>query len=564
MYAAFSDQVWKPKTSVRVRFALAQGFFITIIIGLLAGTLYFTVKPRLESTIDSSYKILVNNLAASVYPYFQAGSEDKVTDALKKVEGQQGIQYILFTDQNNIVYYDSVPGSSGLKGKSYIDSLTPQLESTRDTVVGKVDREGVTYYNYAFPFVQGNKIVYTIRLGVDQNTIDGEFNRLSLLFIYLGAFGIILGIFAAYFLTSRLTRPIIALTESALAIRAGNLNAYPSITTNDELEQLSREFQGMVEKLKQFYFQEYHQKKEALDSKKRLEEINGRLQQLDRQKTDFLNTASHQLRTPLSVIHWSLSMIVDEAEHLNLTKDQLELLQESLKSTKRMVDMVNDLLDISRIEQGRKELNWTMANYGKVCEDLVAALQPLAHNKNLTLSYEALTPIPDSYLDPKSYYEVVNNFVDNAVKYTPEGSVKVSAGLVGNIIEIRVKDTGIGMDDEEKAKLFTRFARGKEASKLFANGSGLGMYVAQSILRQHGGNITVESEKGKGTTFILSMPVYSEIPQQPSGQTSEEDRYAQVGATTSATETPPDQAPATSPDASRTAPKPKLSKSAKS
>src|SRR5690606_5514834 len=129
-----------------------------------------------------------------------------------------------------------------------------------------------------------------------------------------------------------------------------------------ELEQLSREFQGMVEKLKQFYFQEYHQKKAALDGKRRLEEINARLHALDQQKTDFLNTASHQLRTPLSIVHWSLSLIVEEAAHMNLAPKQKELLEESLASTKRMVDMVNDLLDISRIEQGRKDLDWQLGN----------------------------------------------------------------------------------------------------------------------------------------------------------------------------------------------------------
>ncbi|CAN5117718.1 hypothetical protein BH11PAT4_BH11PAT4_0050 [soil metagenome] len=534
MFTAFSDQVWKPKTSVKIRFALAQGLFITLIIGLLAGTLYLTVKPRLVNTIDNSYKILVNNLAASVFQTFQTGDNKAVTDAIRKVEGQQGVRYVLLIDKNNVVYYDSIASAQSLKGKTYTDDLTTQIVSKKDTVVGKIERDGEIFYNYAYPLVASNEIVYTIRLGVDEQVIDGEFNRLSRLFVYLGFFGIVMGILAAYFLASKLTKPIIALTESALAIRAGNLNAYAAIATNDEVEQLSREFQGMVEKLKQFYFQEYHQKKEALDGKKRMEEINVRLQELDKQKTDFLNTASHQLRTPLSVIHWSLSMIVDEAPHMNIPPAQLELLEESLKSTKRMVDMVNDLLDISRIEQGRKDLNWELSNFGTVCKDLVAALQPLATNKNLQLIYEEPMPVPDSYLDPKGFYEVVNNFVDNAIKYTPTGSVKVRVQEAGGAIQITIQDTGIGMDAEERENLFTRFARGKEASKLFANGSGLGMYVAQSILRQHGGDIEVQSEKGKGTSFILSLPIFHEVPNPPpTGEASENDQHAQVGATTS-------------------------------
>jgi len=323
---------------------------------------------------------------------------------------------------------------------------------------------------------------------------------------------VVLGFIAAYLLAARLTQPIIKLTESALAIRAGNLNAYPDISTNDELEQLSREFQRMVEKLKLFYYQEYTQKQEAVTAKGRLIEINSRLQELDKQKTDFLNAASHQLRTPLSIIHWSLSIIVEEAPHMNLPKEQMELLTESLKSTKRMVDLVNDLLDVSRIEQGRSDLTWGKANFATICESLVTALQPLAKNKNLTLTYKKIGEVADSFIDEKRFYQVVNNFVDNAIKYTVSGGVEVSCEQKGEEIEIRITDTGIGMTEDERKSLFTRFSRGQEAQKMFPNGSGLGMFVAKTILHQHGGEIGVESTHGKGTTFILTVPMRLEDP----------------------------------------------------
>ena len=514
MYAGLNDQVWHPKRSVRVRFALAQGFFVALIIGLLAASLYFPVKQRLRTITDSSYQILVNNLAAGVYDAYQGHDRATVVDTVRRVVGQQVVDYILVIDQKNVVYYDSVTGSTSLEGHNYQDALTSQI-TTGNVVVGQLSRDGVAYYNYVAPVIRNNSVVYSIRLGVQQETIDGEFNRLARLFLYLAIVGIIIGGLTAYFLTSRLTKPIIQLTESALAIRAGNLNAYASISTNDELEQLSREFQSMVEKLKQFYFQEYNQKKEAVNAKKRLEEINFRLKALDRQKSDFLNAASHQLRTPLSIIHWSLAMIVDEAGHLNLPATQRELLEESLKSTKRMVDLVNDLLDISRIEQGRKDLNWAKGNFASVCKQLVEALQVLANNKKLKLTYEQKGEIPDSFLDEKAFYQVINNFVDNAVKYTASGWVKVVCEKVGSAVQIRIQDSGIGMNDEEKHNLFVRFSRGSEASKMFANGSGLGMYVARVILLQHGGEISVESEKEKGTTFVLTVPLFDKIPNPP-------------------------------------------------
>ncbi|MBU6388946.1 HAMP domain-containing protein [Patescibacteria group bacterium] len=510
------EQVWKPKNSVKIRFALSQGAFIAVIIALLAVILYFPVRQRLVTITDNSYRILADNLSSSIYNSYVSQNRQDVVNAVRRVEGQQGVKYVIVTDKNNVVYYDTLTGPQSLQGKVFTDSLTSQV-SRGDLAVGKVQRNGVTYYNYVSPFISQNQVLYTVRLGIDQEIIDGEFNRLADLFIYLGAFGIFLGVIASYLLAARLTKPIIMLTESALAIRAGNLNAYPSISTNDELEQLSREFQNMVEKLKQYYFQEFNQKKQALDAKKRLEEINNRLNELDRQKSDFLNAASHQLRTPLSIIHWSLSLIVEEAPHMNLPAQQLELLEESLKSTKRMVDLVNDLLDISRIEQGRKEMTWAKGNFGSVCSQLVKSLEVLAAKKNLRLTYQQIGEIPDSYLDEKNFYQVVNNFVDNAIKYTAEGEVKVSCEKTGDSVVVKVADTGIGMTQEEKDRLFvTRFNRGDEASKMFANGTGLGMYVAHEILTQHGGSVKVESEKGKGTTFILTVPFYADDPSDKS------------------------------------------------
>ena len=529
MNSAFSQHTWKPRTSVKVRYAFAQGIFICVIIGILAGTLYFPVRQRFVSITNQSYKILAENLAASIYTDYQSDNRQGVINALRKIETQQGVKYVLVINQDNVVYYDTISGEGSLEGRNFTSDQLTKDSANGNTAIGKIVRDGVTYYNYVAPF-SSTENSYVVRLGIDQEIIDGQFNKLARLFLYMSAFGVIIGIIAAYVLAAKLTKPIIKLTESALAIRAGNLSAYPDINTNDELEQLSREFQNMVEKLKQFYFQEFTQKKEAIEAKGQLEEANRQLKQLDHQKSDFMNAASHQLRTPLSIIHWSLSLIVEDVEKkkIIMPKDQSELLSESLNSTKRMVDLVNELLDISRIEQGRKELNWAKGNYGKVCESLVTALQVLAKKKNLELSYEVRGNIPDSYIDEKNLYQVINNFVDNAIKYTASGFVHVSCEREANEVLIRISDSGIGMSDDEKRNLFTRFSRGSEASKMFANGSGLGMYVAQSILKEHGGRIFLQSERGRGTIFELRMPIYDEVPNKVSPEKQKENSDAEL------------------------------------
>lgn len=520
MYSSFGQSTWHPRTSVKLRFALAQGGFIAAIILLLAMTLYFPVRDRFVTVTNGSYETLAYTLAPSVYDSYRASDRTSLTNVIHRVDIQKGVSYILVVDDQDRVQFDTLSGQASLEGKALPTEMVADADrlAKGDVVVHKVSRDGSRYYHYVAPFIVSNKVLYTVRIAVQEDQIDGEFNRLAYLFINLGAVGILVGVISAYFLAARLTRPITQLTESALAIRAGNLNAYPSVSTNDELEQLSREFQRMVEKLKTFYFQEYTQKKEALQAKRRLEEINGRLQELDRQKTDFMNAASHQLRTPLSVIHWSLSLIVDESQSLDIKPEHKELLVESLKSTKRMVDLVNDLLDISRIEQGRKELQWAKANFGKVAEDVVKALQPLAKNKGLELTFERKGEMEDSFLDEKAFYQVVNNFVDNAIKYTAQGGVHVVAAQDGDQAKIRISDTGIGMTEEERKDLFTRFSRGTEAQKMFPNGSGLGMFVARTFIQMHRGSVDVESERGKGTTFVVGVPIFREGPPQEERQ----------------------------------------------
>ncbi len=508
---------WHPRRSVRLRFTIVQAVFIALIIVLLAGTLYIPVRQRFVSVTSGSYETLAYTLAPSLYEAVKSGDKSAVASVVHRVDIQRGVRYVLVLDDTEKVFYDTISGSGSFEGKELPAGSKPDYNKLNrgDVQVVPSVRDGVTYYDYTVPFIVSNRPLYTVRVGIDSTLVDGEFNRLAYLFINLGAAAVLIGAIFTYLIAAKLTKPITELTESALAIRAGNLNAYPTINTNDELEQLSREFRGMVDRLKEFYFREYSQKKEAVQAKQQLQDANDRLQGLDRQKTDFMNAASHQLRTPLSVIHWSLSMIVEDAANIDMKQDYKELLSESLKSTKRMVDLVNDLLDLSRIEQGRKELSWALGNFGKVCDELSKALQPLAMNKGLELTYQQLTPIPDSFLDEKNFFQVVNNFVDNAIKYTAQGFVHLTCELQGTTILIKISDSGIGMTETERKDLFTRFSRGDEAQKMFPNGSGLGMYVARTILHQHGGKVDVESEKGKGTTFILTVPVFNQVPNPP-------------------------------------------------
>jgi two-component sensor histidine kinase len=178
--------------------------------------------------------------------------------------------------------------------------------------------------------------------------------------------------------------------------------------------------------------------------------------------------------------------------------------------------MVNDLSALSRAQRDDQDMEVDTFAVGDVLHELEETYRPQAEKKGLKFLVELAPSTPQLNTSRLYFKEIMQNFVTIAIKYTKEGYVRVSTHLVGaDHLEIRITDSGIGMNEEERARLFTRFSRGEEASKMFANGSGLGMFVAHEILRQHGGEITVESEKGKGTTFILAMQLYSAPPQAP-------------------------------------------------
>ena len=173
-----------------------------------------------------------------------------------------------------------------------------------------------------------------------------------------------------------------------------------------------------------------------------------------------------------------------------------------------MVELVNDLLDVSRIEEGRFGVRPSQQPIYPMLTRVLDALQKEAQIKNIALTAKFQEGLPELSIDANKLEFVFSNVVDNAIKYTPTGgSVVVSAERKGNEVVVSVTDTGIGISEPDADRVFTKFFRSREAISYFTDGSGLGLYVAKNIVDQHGGKIRFESSKGKGTTFSVSLPL---------------------------------------------------------
>ncbi|HVD32054.1 MAG TPA: PAS domain S-box protein, partial [Gemmatimonadales bacterium] len=217
---------------------------------------------------------------------------------------------------------------------------------------------------------------------------------------------------------------------------------------------------------------------------------------LDRLKSDFVGTVSHELRTPLSAIKGFLELVVDgEAGPINET--QREFLDIAVRNSDRLGALINDLLDMSRIESDRLEMKSGPVDLGAVLAEVGATFRHEAYTKGLVLR-EEVPELPLIRGDKSRLIQVFCNLVSNAIKYTPKGEIGIRAAPVGDGVEVMVYDSGIGLTPEEQALLFTKFFRGSNPVVTESRGTGLGLVIAKAILQAHNASIDVESRPGEG------------------------------------------------------------------
>lgn len=237
------------------------------------------------------------------------------------------------------------------------------------------------------------------------------------------------------------------------------------------------------------------------EATKELKKTNKKLVELDEAKDEFISMASHQLRTPLTSIKGYLSMIM-EGDLGKVSKQQDQALKEAFTSSQRMVFLISDFLNVSRIKTGKFVIEPKELNLSEMVKEELVQLREMAEAKQLTMVYEPPADFPTVKLDENKMHQVMMNMIDNAIYYTPnEGKITVQLYLDGKDVVFKVIDTGIGVPKSEQHKLFTKFFRAGNARKTRPDGTGLGLFMAQKVVVAQGGSIIFESEEGKGSTF---------------------------------------------------------------
>ncbi|MDD5433213.1 MAG: ATP-binding protein [Candidatus Pacebacteria bacterium] len=234
---------------------------------------------------------------------------------------------------------------------------------------------------------------------------------------------------------------------------------------------------------------------------------------VERMKTEFVSIAAHQLRTPLSAIKWILKMFLD-GDMGELTETQAQFLEKTYESNERMINLVNDLLSVTKIEEGRFLQKMQKQDMADVILEAVSPLKETAQKKSLILNFTLPSKrLPKVLVDKEKIILAIQNIVENAIDYTKFGKINVITDYIPpqNEFMVRVQDTGIGIPENQKVRIFSKFFRGVTALKTETEGTGLGLFIAKNIIEAHSGKIWFDSEEGKGTTFYFTLPVDGKI-----------------------------------------------------
>lgn len=237
-----------------------------------------------------------------------------------------------------------------------------------------------------------------------------------------------------------------------------------------------------------------------------LQEKNEKLLELNKVKTDFVSTVSHELRTPLTAIKGSLGLILGGVI-APIPVEVKQMLEITAKNTDRLIRLINDVLDVAKIEAGAMRLNLDKFNIDFIIRDAIEAIQPYANAHKIEIQYHTANPSPLLVVDPDRLEQVLVNLLSNAIKFSQdESKVNVLLKLHADNVAIHIIDEGIGIPHQEATQLFQKFRRVQNRPYQDRGGTGLGLAICKALVEEHGGQISVSSEPGKGSEFIFTLP----------------------------------------------------------
>ncbi len=509
--------------------------------------IYFGTRDRLELMTMLAKEVAASTYAGIKNPMWVGDKEGvkrhllDLREKTKEVEVficdfDQEITYSTHVDKVKKKVADSISNKNALQALNEIlkTGVEPP-KSFEDVVAGK------KYLVTIYPILNQNDCYHChgssrkvlgsmiIRVGAERvhTTVIAQLKRT----IVVTAFGLSIAITLIYLMVNKLVRrPVESLAEKAKRFAEGDMSVSVDVKTEDEIGILGNTFNYMVESVSSFSKKlelEVTRKTTLLNERTQLlallERANRELRELDKLKSTFLANMSHELRTPMNAIIGYTDLLLDKVDG-PINEEQEKSLKKVVSNARHLLQLINDVLDISKIESGKIELQPKEIYLKLLIDSVIPTFEPMIKQKGLTFTINLNENLLPVYGDEDKVKQIFINLLSNAVKFTHQGGITISAkpsergikpGESPIFVEVCVEDTGIGIKDEDIGKIFGKFTQVDVSTIRQYEGTGLGLNIARGLVALHKGLIWVTSKYGEGSKFCFTLPLKKEILEKP-------------------------------------------------
>ena len=494
-----------------------------------------TLTTLMRENLIERGKMLSDNLARQAENGIASFNLSNVTEIItKSVNEDRELGYAILMDFSRKAYIHTM--KQELQQEELVDEASYFAASQTTATIKEYKKNGNTFLEFVVQIYAGTNPWGVLRLGFSldplnqeianmKNDLLKESRKIVVWGITISAIFIFVGGIVVYILSSRLSKPLISLTESVRGLSSENFSFSEEIVvkSEDEVGILASAFVEMSKRLKWSY-KELEDYSRTLEQKveertHELSEANTKLQEQDKMRTDFLSTVSHEIRTPLALILGFVRIINMKLEKVifplvNVDVDKTDKSVNQIKKNigiiklegDRLTDLIDDILDISKMEA--KKVDWQMENLSvaKIVGRALEVTNSFIEMYQLEVVEDIESGLPEVVGDSDKLKQVVINLVSNAVKFTQEGPIICRARKINDEVAISVIDKGIGIAKEDQEKIFEKFSQVRNGLTDKVKGTGLGLAICKEIIVHHGGRIWVESERGKGSNFTFTLP----------------------------------------------------------
>ena len=466
-----------PHTSIRWKILLALLLIVGLSFGVMASMLTQMVSSYMMDRQTREDTLSVEKLASALAPYLQSASSESMDEELSSAAGELGGR-LLVLDTFGKVQYDSFSQMYGMKVR--LPEVSEILTGDVSTAYG-IHRQGENSEEQvsccaALMVGTRGKVGVLLYIGTVDEMMESLSNvrgQMLLLFGLVAAAAMAVSML----FSGLLTRPIGALTETIQKMGKGDLSVRAQVKGSGELRELALNYNAMAEQI----------------------------ESLDKSRNQFVSNASHELKTPLATMKVLLESLIYQPEMPQELRT--EFMQDMNHEIDRLTGIVTDLLTLTRMDSQKGALKLAPMDVGELAEETVRLLRPQAEKRGQTLTCRAGKGLI-TLADKDRLAQVFYNLTENALKYTPDGG-KISVLCVreGKKLVWSVRDTGVGIPEEDLPHIFERFYRVDKARSRETGGTGLGLSIVRQLVTMHGGEVSVNSTYGEGSEFIVTLPI---------------------------------------------------------